>query len=107
VAVPRPFHLRSVRSSLLRLSHKNTYFPDFYYSISDQLFDDTHTISCSNSFTTKENAQYHTSFWIHSSGNITNLQYHLWGWRSEPGEEDPEAFDAKQTIGSGSSWIFF
>jgi hypothetical protein len=85
----------------------NKFFPDFYYPISDQRFDDLHTIACSNGFTTKEGTQYHVSFWIHTSGNITNLQYHLWGWRSEPGEIDPEAFDAAQTIGTGNSWNQF
>lgn len=86
---------------------KNTYFPEFYYPVSDQLFDDKHTIQCSSEFGTKENTPYRVSFWIHSSGNITNLQYHLWGWRSEPGESEPENFDAAQNIGTGNSWNLF
>jgi hypothetical protein len=85
---------------------KNRYFPDFYYPISDQLFDDTHRIRCSSPFSSKENTTYRVSCWIRTTGNISNLTYHILGERTEPGE-DPEHYDAGRDIGTGSSWNFF
>lgn len=83
----------------------NKYFPDFYYPTSDSLFDNSHSIR-SSGFATKDNTAYHVSFWIKTSGNITDLNYHLWGWRTESGE-DSEYFSTKHDVGNSSSWTHF
>jgi hypothetical protein len=85
---------------------KNTYFPDFYYPISDQIFDDTHWIKCGTEFSVKEDTDYKLTCWIKTSGNLTNLKAHFWGYRTEPGEED-EHFDAACDVGTYSSWNEF
>lgn len=88
----------------------NKYFPEFYYPISDDLFDDTHVIRDENDMTTTDNTAYHVSFWIRTSGNISNLKCGFFGWRIEPGEDDDSNgghIDATIPIGSSGSWTLF
>ena len=84
----------------------NKYFTEYYYPTSDQLFDDQHFIDCTTAFATDDNTRYHVSFWIRTTGNISNLTYHLKGSRTEPGEEI-ENFDVGQSVGAGNSWNLF
>ena len=35
------------------------------------------------------------------------MTYHLWGWRTEPGEKDDEHFDVTRNVGGGGSWQQF
>ena len=82
------------------------YFPDSYYPASDQLFDDQHIIDCTTAFTTTDNTRYHVSFWIRTTGSISNLTYHLKGSRTEP-DEETENFDVSNPVGAGGSWSLF
>lgn len=84
----------------------NTYFPETYYPTSDPLFDDIHRIRCLTRFATKDSTRYHVSFWIRTTGNVSNLNFELWGSRTEPGE-DTEDFKVMLPIGGGSSWSLF
>jgi hypothetical protein len=81
----------------------NKYFPEFYYPISDQLFDDTHWIMTTTGFPVTDNTTYHFKGWIYTTGNITNLQFRFWGYRTEQGEED-ENVNNPRDLGTGSSW---
>jgi len=87
------------------------YFLDSYNPGADAYFDDTHIIKCTTTFPTTENTPYRVSFWIRTTGQISNLKCTLFGYRNEPGEDDGLHIDgspgATQPVSAGSSWSFF
>jgi hypothetical protein len=89
----------------------NKFFTDFYYPTSDTFFDDTHTIKCTKDFVTTDNTTYHVSFWIRTTGQVTNVKCTFFGWRTEPGEDDSQHIDgtpgSSVTVGTGTTWSFF
>lgn len=84
---------------------QKTVFPDSYYPLSDQLFDDQHIIRDLTGLTLREDTLYHISFWIRTLGNITNLDFHVSGARTQGGE-DQELIEIAHPVGNASSWNF-
>ncbi len=86
----------------------NKYFPEPYYPISDQLFDDTHWMKTISQIPVKENTTYHFTGWMYTTGNVSNMQFRFWGTRNDPSEDgNDEAVGNLENMGTSSSWNNF
>jgi hypothetical protein len=85
------------------LPNKNTYFPQTYYPINDQLFDDEHSFLYQSPVALKEGTSYDVSFWIKGTGGIQDLKYHA-GCDFMNNTPDYEHVDIGDSLSLSSGW---